>query len=71
MPVFDGKYLTEQGEGEALLAMVLRPTPTAQEEARARGRMRIERATMLAELVPAVPGTTLGALKRVDILPVN
>jgi hypothetical protein len=33
--------------------------------------MRLERATMLAELAPAVPGTTLAAVKRADILPVD
>ncbi|CAO4152113.1 hypothetical protein [Methylorubrum extorquens] len=71
MPVFDGKYLTEHGESEALLAMILRPTPKAREEALERGRMRLERATMLAELVPAVPGTTLACVKRADILPVD
>ncbi|KQQ25398.1 hypothetical protein ASF53_22225 [Methylobacterium sp. Leaf123] len=71
MPVFDAKYLTEHGESETILAMILRPTPKAREEARERGRMRIERASMLAELAPAVPGTTLASLKRADILPVT
>lgn len=70
MPIFDGKYLSERGETEAL-AMILRPTPKAREEARERGRMRIEQATMLAELAPAVPGTTLAALTPADVQPVT
>lgn len=71
MPIFDTKYLTAQDEGETLLAMVLHPTREAREEARERGRMRLERATMLAELAPALPGTTLAALTPTDVLPVN
>ncbi len=71
MPVLDGKHLTEQGEGEALLAMILYPTLKSRDEARERGRLRMKRATMLAELAPAVPGTTRAALTPDGILPVS
>ncbi|MER2251858.1 hypothetical protein ABS772_18225 [Methylorubrum podarium] len=71
MPVFDAKNLTEQGDGEAFLAMILHATPKARDEARERGRMRLERATMLAELAPAVPGATLAAVTPAEILPVT
>lgn len=71
MPVFDGKNLTAQDEGEMVLAMILHPTQGAREKARDRGRMRLERATMLAELAPALPGTTLASLTPVDVLPVS
>lgn len=71
MPVFDAKNLTEQVDGEALLAMILHATPKARDEARERGRMRLERATMLAELAPAVPGATLAAVTPAEILPVT
>ena len=71
MPVFEAKNLTEQGDGEALLAMILHAAPKAREEARERGRMRLERASMLAELAPAVPGSTLAALTPADIAPVT
>lgn len=71
MPVFDAKSLTEQGDGEVLLAMILHATPRARDEARERGRMSAERATMLAEIDPAVPGTTLGAVTPAEILPVT
>lgn len=69
MPVFDAKNLPNQDEDRNLLALILHPTPTAREQARERGRARIERATMLAELAPAVPGTTLAALTVQDVVP--
>lgn len=71
MPVFDGKHLTEQSEGEAMLAMILHPTPKARAAARERGRMRLEVATMLPELAPSVPGTTLATLRPDKIQPVT
>ncbi len=61
MPVFDAKNLPHRDEDLNLLATILHPTPAAREQARERGRARIERATMLAELAPALPGTTLAA----------
>jgi hypothetical protein len=69
MPVFDAKNLTEQSDSEALLAMMLHATPKAREEARERGRMRLERATMLAEASPVVPGATLAALRPTEVAP--
>lgn len=69
MPVFDARNLTEQCNGEALLAMMLHATPKAREEARERGRMRLERATMLAETAPVVPGATLAALRPTEVAP--
>lgn len=71
MPVFDGRNLTEQCEDEALLAMVLYPTSKARDEARARGRMRVERATMVPGRVQAVPGTRRPAAPPVVTLPVT
>ncbi|CAO4178636.1 hypothetical protein [Methylorubrum populi] len=71
MPVFDGKHLTTSDDGETLLALILHPTQKAREEARERGRLRAERATKLAELSPALPGTTLAAVTPLDILPAN
>lgn len=70
MPVFDAKNLTIQDEDEALLAMILHPTAAARDEARERGRARIERATMLAELVPSLPGTTLASVAVHERVPV-
>ncbi|MEH3116697.1 MAG: hypothetical protein PGN25_03580 [Methylorubrum populi] len=67
MPVFDGKNLTTQDDGEARLAMILHPGLEAQEEARERGRLRLERATMLAELALALPGTTLTPLDGLSV----
>lgn len=69
MPVFESKNLLTQDEDRNLLAMILHPTPAAREQARERGRTRIERATMLAELAPAVPGTTLAALTGQNAVP--
>lgn len=69
MPVFDSKNLPTQDEDEALLARILHQTPSDREEARRRGRARIERATMLAELAPALPGTTLAALTATEAAP--
>ena len=71
MPVFDAKRLTEQGDGEVLLATILHATPRARDEARARGRMRAERATMLAERESAASGAGLAAVTPVVILPVT
>ena len=71
MPVFDGKNLTNQDDGEALLALILYPSREVREEARERGRMRAERASMLAEIAPAVPGTTLSPITPRNILPVT
>lgn len=71
MPVFDAKSLTEQGNGEVFLAMVLHATPKARDAARERGRMRVERATMLAESAPVVPGATLAALTPAEVVPVT
>jgi hypothetical protein len=69
MPVFDAKKLTEQRDGETLLAMILYATPKAREEARERGRVRAERATMLAETAPSAPGATIGGLRPIEVLP--
>ncbi|SFL36775.1 hypothetical protein [Methylorubrum salsuginis] len=69
MPVFDAKNLPHRDEDLNLLATILHPTPAAREQARERGRARIERATMLAELAPALPGTTLAALTVRDAAP--
>lgn len=69
MPVFDAKNLSSENEERNLLASILHPTPAARDRARERGRVRIERATMLAELAPATPGTTLAALTVVDAAP--
>ena len=69
MPVFDAKNLPDQDEELTLLATILHPTPAAHEQARERGRARIERATMLAELAPALPGTTLASLTLRDAVP--
>lgn len=69
MPVFDAKNLPTQDEDLNRLATLLHPTPAAREQARERGRARIERATMLAELAPALPGTTLAALTVRDAVP--
>ncbi|WP_238225796.1 hypothetical protein [Methylorubrum aminovorans] len=49
--------------------MILHATPKAREEARERGRMRLERATMLAETAPVVPGATLAALRPTEVAP--
>lgn len=71
MPVFDGKHLTERCEDEAFLAMVLHATPKARADARERGRMRVERASMRSELTPAVPGTRRACPTPSAILPVT
>lgn len=71
MPVFEAKNLTTHDEGDAFLAAILHPSREAQTEARERGRLRIERATMLAELAPALPGTTLAALTPCDAVPAS
>ncbi|UGB26087.1 hypothetical protein LPC10_00075 [Methylorubrum sp. B1-46] len=71
MPVFDARNLTEHCKGEALLAMMLHATPKAREEARERGRMRLERGTMLAEAAPDLPGAPLAALRPTEVAPVT
>lgn len=69
MPVFDAKNLPIHDEDQDILALILHPTPAARDQARERGRARIERTTMLAELAPAIPGTTLATLTVRDIAP--
>ncbi len=69
MPIFDAKNLPQHDEDLNRLAAILHPTPAAREQARERGRARLERATMLAELAPALPGTTLAALTLRDAVP--
>ncbi len=49
MPIFDAKNLPQHDEDLNRLATILHPTPAAREQARERGRARLERATMLAE----------------------
>ncbi|MFC7662281.1 hypothetical protein ACFQWF_04535 [Methylorubrum suomiense] len=68
MPIFEAKNLPAHDEDSDVLALILHPTPAAR-EARERGRARIERTTMLAELAPAVPGTTLATFNARDIAP--
>ncbi|KQT53332.1 hypothetical protein ASG52_04170 [Methylobacterium sp. Leaf456] len=69
MPIFDAKNLPHHDDDLNVLATILHPTPVALEQARERGRARLERATMLAELAPALPGTTLAALTMRDAVP--
>lgn len=69
MPIFEAKNLPAHDEDLDVLALILHPTPAAREEARERGRARIERTTMLAELAPAVPGTTLATFNARNIAP--
>lgn len=71
MPVFEAKHLTNQDDDLALLAMILHPTAAARDEARERGRARLERATMLAELVPTLPGSTLGSIPVHEAAPLG
>ncbi len=71
MPVFDGKNLSVQDDGDALLAMILHATPSARDAARERGRLRIERATMLPEAAAPAPPKKRRSLKPAEITPVN
>lgn len=71
MPVFDGKNLSVQDEGDALLAMILHATPSARDAAREHGRLRIERATMLPEAAPPAPPQKPRSLKPAEATSVN
>lgn len=69
MPVFDEKNFSLQEDGEATLAMILHATPAARDEARERGRLRLERATMLAERNPPAPAKRPSAATSADLHP--
>ncbi|WP_245421677.1 hypothetical protein [Methylobacterium sp. B4] len=60
-----------QDDGDALLAMILHAAPSARDAARERGRLRIERATMLPEAAAPAPPEKPRSLKPAEITPVN
>lgn len=69
MPVFDEKNFSLPEDGEATLAMILHATPAARDEARERGQLRLERATMLAERNPPAPAKRPNAVTSADLHP--
>lgn len=55
MPVFEAKNLDSDAEGFAFLAAILHPSHEAQTRAKRLGRLRAERASMLADPMSIEP----------------
>lgn len=71
MPLFDAKDLDTDPDGVALLARLLYPSPQARADARARGRIRAERGTMVPDAVAMRAGTAIRNGREPVVLPAD
>jgi len=71
MPIFDAKDLDTDPDGEARLARLLYPFPQNRADARARGRIRAERGTMIPDAVAMCAVTPIRNGREPVVLPAD